>query len=150
MAGSVLRPAPASANPTPADQASSSPQTTPAAAPGNRFSRTNAASLPCSSDAAWAIGPAITDSPPYAAVMIAGDQQRVLVQSGTLACRWGADPHARHGEAEQQRVLGVPVDWYGSVNRDGLRWLTHPVHQYKRWVQHRRLGPYAPDNGDPE
>jgi hypothetical protein len=60
----------------------------------------------------------------------------------------GADPHARQG-VEQQRVLGVPLDWYRTVNREPLQWLLHPVHQYKRWVQHRRLGPYAPDEDEP-
>ena len=51
----------------------------------------------------------------------------------------GPDPHARQGE-EQQRVLGVPVDWFGPVDRDWLQSLIHPVRRYKQWVQHRRAG----------
>jgi hypothetical protein len=54
-------------------------------------------------------------------------------------------PHARQGE-EPQRVLGVPVDWYGPVDWDWLRSLRHPVKSYKRWTLRRRLGPYAPDD----
>lgn len=57
--------------------------------------------------------------------------------------------HARHDE-EVKRVLGIPVDWYGPVDWDWLRPLRHPVKAYKRWTLIRRLGPYAPDEGDPE
>jgi hypothetical protein len=49
----------------------------------------------------------------------------------------GPDPYARQGE-EQQRVLGVPVDWFGPVDRDWLESLIHPVRRYKQWVQNRR------------
>jgi hypothetical protein len=51
MAGSVGFPVARSANPVPADQVSSSPQTTPAALPGSRFSSMNEASLVSSSAA---------------------------------------------------------------------------------------------------
>jgi hypothetical protein len=54
---------------------------------------------------------------------------------------------ARQGE-EQQRVLGVPVDWYGQVDWDWLRSLRHPIKACKRWTLRRRLGPYAPDDED--
>jgi hypothetical protein len=57
-----------------------------------------------------------------------------------------ADPHARQGE-EPRHFLGVPVDWYGPVDRDVFRSLAHPVKRYKRWMLRRRLGPYAPDEG---
>jgi hypothetical protein len=60
----------------------------------------------------------------------------------------GADPHAKQDE-EQQHVLGVPVSWFGPVDRQLLRSLTHPIRGYKRWVHHRRMGPYAPDENQP-
>jgi hypothetical protein len=56
-------------------------------------------------------------------------------------------PHARQDE-EPQRVLGVPLDWYGRVDRLQLRPLRHPIKAYKRWKLIRRLGPYAPDDED--
>ena len=61
----------------------------------------------------------------------------------------------RHGES--QRVLGFPVDWFGSVapadsavrdgsvGRDQVWPLAHPILGYKRWLRRRRLGPYAVD-----
>jgi hypothetical protein len=61
----------------------------------------------------------------------------------------GVDPYARQGE-EPQRVLGIPVDWYGPVNPDLLRALRHPVKEYKHWARRRRLGPLAAEEGDPE
>jgi hypothetical protein len=60
----------------------------------------------------------------------------------------GVDPSARQDE-EPQRVLGVPVDWYGPVDRDLLRPLRHPVKAYKHWLL-RRQGPFAPEEGDRE
>jgi hypothetical protein len=67
--------------------------------------------------------------------------------------RW-ADQHARRDE-EPQRVLGVPIDWYGPVDWDWLRSVRHsvghPIKAYSQWTLRRRLGPYAPDdNGDSE
>jgi hypothetical protein len=61
----------------------------------------------------------------------------------------GGAAQAREGE-EPQRVLGIPLDWYGPVDWDRLRSLRHPVRGYKRWALHRRLGPYAPDESDAE
>ena len=61
----------------------------------------------------------------------------------------GVDPSARQGE-EPQRVLGVPVDWYGPVDRDRLRSLRHPVKAYKHWLLRRRQRPFAPEEGDRE
>jgi hypothetical protein len=58
-------------------------------------------------------------------------------------------PHARQGE-EPQRVLGVPVGWYGPADWTPLRSLRHPIKGYKRWAVRRRLGPYAPDDYDPD
>ena len=59
----------------------------------------------------------------------------------------GVGPHAREGE-EPQHVLGVPADWYGPVDWDRLRSFRHPIKAYKRWALRRRLGPYAPDDGE--
>jgi hypothetical protein len=61
----------------------------------------------------------------------------------------GTDRHARQGE-EPQRVLGVPLDWYGPVNRELYRAFTHPVRTFKRWRLRRRLGPYAPPEEEPQ
>lgn len=52
------------------------------------------------------------------------------------------DPHRQHG-GEQQRVMGFPANWPDHASLDGLRFLVHPVREYKRWVRRRRLGPYA-------
>ena len=57
-------------------------------------------------------------------------------------------PHARQDE-EQPRVLGVPAGWFGPVDRDWFWSLAHPVRGYKRWLRHRRLGPYAVDEDGP-
>ena len=57
-------------------------------------------------------------------------------------------PPARQGE-EQQRVLGVPGDWFGPVDREWLWSLAHPVRGYRRWLRRRRLGPYAVDEDGP-
>ena len=56
-------------------------------------------------------------------------------------------PHAFQDE-EPQRVLGVPVGWYGPVDGVWLRSLRHPIKAYKRWTLRRRLGPYAPGDED--
>ena len=58
-------------------------------------------------------------------------------------------PHSTQGE-EPQRVLGVPVDWYGPADWTPFRSLRHPVKAYKRWALRRRLGPYAPADDDSE
>lgn len=57
------------------------------------------------------------------------------------------DLHASEDEAGQ-RVFGVPVDWYGQIDWDWLRSLRHPIKAYRRWTLIRRLGPYAPEEGD--
>ena len=41
------------------------------------------------------------------------------------------------GEYEEQHVLGFPAGWFDNVNVDALRWLVHPVQEYRR----RRLAP---------
>ena len=59
-------------------------------------------------------------------------------------------PDRQGGQAkESQRVMGFPVDWFGTTDRDGLLPLTHPIRGYKRWMRRRRLGPYAVDEDEP-
>jgi hypothetical protein len=58
------------------------------------------------------------------------------------------DPHARQGE-EPQRVMGFPVDWFGTAGRDRFGSLAHPIQGYRRWVRRRRLGPYLTDEDEP-
>ena len=60
-----------------------------------------------------------------------------------------AVPAARQDE-EQKRVLGVPIDWYGPVDLGVLRSLRRPIKAYKHWLLVRRLGPFAPEEGDRE
>jgi hypothetical protein len=56
-----------------------------------------------------------------------------------------ADPWARRTE-EPQRVLGIPMGSSGFVDVAKMRSLAHPIKRYKRWVQHRRGGPYRPED----
>jgi hypothetical protein len=78
---------------------------------------------------------------------VAGDREE---RNKVFGIPRGADPYAKQGE-EPQRILGVPVDWYGPIDSFRLRWIRHPIKAYKRWAVRRRLGPYAPDDeGDPE
>lgn len=60
----------------------------------------------------------------------------------------GADPYARQGE-EPQRVMGIPVDWFGSV-APRIKSLHHPIRAYCQWKLRRRLGPFAPDEDEAE
>jgi hypothetical protein len=59
------------------------------------------------------------------------------------------DRSARQGE-EPRRVLGVSADWYDPVDWDRLRSFRHPIKAYKQWSLRHRLGPFAPEEGDPE
>lgn len=54
----------------------------------------------------------------------------------------------REGQ-EPQRVLGMPLDWFGPVDREFFRALRHPVRAYRRWSWRRRHGPYVHGNDDP-
>ena len=65
-----------------------------------------------------------------------------------LGFPWQPDSPARRS-MESQRVMGFPVDWFGSIDRTGFLPLTHPIRQYKRWLRRRRLGPYAVDEDEP-
>ncbi len=50
----------------------------------------------------------------------------------------GRDP--RRGQYEEQHVMGFPASWFDDVNVDALRWLVHPIREYRRWARRRRLG----------
>ena len=76
---------------------------------------------------------------------MAGDQYE---PNRVLGIPWRSDPQARQGE-EPQRVMGFPVDWFGSIDRDWVRSLAHPIRGYQRWLRRRRLGPYAIDEDEP-
>ena len=65
-----------------------------------------------------------------------------------LGIPWRPDAHARQGE-ESQRVMGFPVDGLGSIDRDWVWSLAHPIRGYRRWLRRRRFGPYAIDEGEP-
>jgi hypothetical protein len=76
---------------------------------------------------------------------MAGDQYE---PNRVLGIPWRSDPQARQGE-EPQRVMGFPVDWFGSIDRDWVRSLAHPIRGYQRWLRRRRFGPYAIDEDEP-
>jgi hypothetical protein len=61
----------------------------------------------------------------------------------------GDQPPARRDE-ESQRVMGFPVDLFSGPGRrqPWLEPLMHPVRQYRRWRQRRRLGPFAVDDDE--
>jgi hypothetical protein len=59
----------------------------------------------------------------------------------------GRGPQASRGE-EPQRVLGIPVDWFGSSGSHLIQPLRHPVRAFRRWNLRRRLGPYAHDDDE--
>lgn len=54
------------------------------------------------------------------------------------------------GPRSRSGSLGLPLDSYGPVDFDRLQRLAHPIKAYKRWMQHRRLGPYAPEEDEDE
>ena len=58
-----------------------------------------------------------------------------------------AHPYPRQGE-EPQRVMGIPVDWFGPVDPRIQQSLAHPIRAYRRWKLRRRLGPFAPDEDE--
>ena len=75
--------------------------------------------------------------------MSSGREERNRV----LGLPMGTGPRGRQGE-EQQHVMGLPADWFDSVNLGGLGFLAHPIRGYKRWARRRRLGPYATDENE--
>jgi hypothetical protein len=50
----------------------------------------------------------------------------------------GAGPRGGRGAYEEQHVLGFPASWFDDINVEPLRWLVHPVQQYRRWARRRR------------
>jgi hypothetical protein len=57
----------------------------------------------------------------------------------------GGGPHHGPGDGrgrgpgeEPQRVMGFPVDWFGTADRDWLEVLAHPVRSCQRWLRHRQ------------
>ena len=52
------------------------------------------------------------------------------------------------GRGESERILGMPVDWFGPVDVAWFRSIAHPVRSWRRWRRHRRLGPYALDDDE--
>ncbi|MGO9081980.1 MAG: hypothetical protein ACLQDY_23585 [Streptosporangiaceae bacterium] len=65
-----------------------------------------------------------------------------------LGFSWEPGSRVRQDE-EQQRVLGIPVSWFGQADLSWLHAMAHPVRGYRRWRTRRRLGIYAPDDDDP-
>lgn len=57
----------------------------------------------------------------------------------------GRNPHGRQGQ-EPQRVMGIPVEWFGEIGPDRFRGLVHPIREFRRWRRRRRLGPYDIDD----
>jgi len=49
---------------------------------------------------------------------------------------WPATPRSRTGFS--QHVLGFPASWFDDINVEPLRWLVHPIQQYRRWSRRRR------------
>jgi hypothetical protein len=57
------------------------------------------------------------------------------------------DPQARRGE-ESQRVMGIPVDWFNSLDSEGFQPLAHPLQRLQSWLRRRRSGPYLTDEDE--
>jgi hypothetical protein len=60
----------------------------------------------------------------------------------------GRDPRARQ-DRESQRVMGFSDDSFSGIDTDWFRSLAHPIRGYRRWLRHRRFGPYAIDEDEP-
>jgi hypothetical protein len=75
---------------------------------------------------------------------VAGDREE---RNRVLGVSMGEHRQLRPNE-EQQRVLGFPVDSFGSVDREWFGSMAHPVRTYKQWARRRRLGPYVTDEDE--
>ena len=60
------------------------------------------------------------------------------------------DPKARQGDEEPQRFMGMPVDWFGPLDKDRFQFqsLAHPIRRYQSWLRRRRSGPYLTDEDE--
>ena len=83
---------------------------------------------------------------------MAGDEYE---PNRVLGIPWTRHPNTRQDRAPQprrdrepQRVMGFPVDWFGSVDGGRVESLAHPVRTYRRWLRRRRLGPDAIDGDE--
>ena len=47
-------------------------------------------------------------------------------------------PRRDRSDYEEQHVLGFPASWFDDINVEPLRWLVHPIQQYRRWSRRRR------------
>jgi hypothetical protein len=77
------------------------------------------------------------------------DRDREIPPNRLLGIPWSPGQRARP-EEEEQRVLGVPVSWYETVDLDWLQPLGRPFQRFRQWTRRRRLGPGAPDEGEPD
>jgi hypothetical protein len=76
---------------------------------------------------------------------VAGDREE---RNRVLGMSTGEHRQLRPSD-EQQRVLGFPVDSFGSVDREWFLSMAHPVRTCKQWARRRRLGPYVTDEDEP-
>ena len=60
----------------------------------------------------------------------------------------GSASRRGRGDHEEQHVMGFPATWFDNVNVDALRWLVHPIGEYRRWARRRRLDPHTKDAAD--
>ena len=60
-------------------------------------------------------------------------------------------PRRDRSDYEEQHVLGFPASWFDDINVEALRWLVHPIQQYRRWSRRRRaLGTGGTDERGPD
>jgi hypothetical protein len=57
----------------------------------------------------------------------------------------GSGPRRGRRGYEEQHVMGFPASWFDDVNVDALRWLVHPIGEYRRWTRRRRPEPRSKD-----
>jgi hypothetical protein len=76
---------------------------------------------------------------------------------GSSRARPKADPPARpdadsraHQEAEPQRVLGFPVDWFASVGPGRLTAVARFTRAFRQRIRHPRTGPRPLGQDEPD
>jgi hypothetical protein len=63
----------------------------------------------------------------------------------------GAVPRRDRSAYEEQHVLGFPASWFDDINVEPLRWLVHPIRQYRHWSRRRRAsGTGGADEREPD